>query len=122
MNVRLNIKFGGLAEGTSVYDLLSMLYMFFDAIWVLAEVSVRYGCTGCRVCISYMSHFKVEGAGLQQVFYCLTASTARVLLCMAYMLHVTLQSPWIFVRLVGQMETSISLVKVTVHCKSSRLT
>ena len=30
-----------------------------------------------------LSEWLVDGAGLQQMFYCLTASTARALLCMA---------------------------------------
>ena len=38
---------------------------------------------GSVVWPDFLSEWLVDGAGLQQMFYCLTASTARALLCMA---------------------------------------
>ena len=48
------------------------------------QASVKLAGYGSVVWPDSLSEWLVGGAGLQQIFCCLTASTARALLCIAY--------------------------------------
>ena len=46
------------------------------------QASVQLAGYGSVIWPDSLSEWLVDGAGLQQMFFCLTASTARALLCM----------------------------------------